>query len=100
PNFFCDVGPGWYFTYNFWPISENETRWVMDIYQSKAENAGALLAQEHTKVLLRDAVLEDFSTLEDTQQMMESGALKSIMVSDLEIAVRHQMWTINEWLAT
>ena len=100
PNFFCDVGPGWYFTYNFWPVSENETRWVMDIYQKKAENAGALLAQEHTKVLLRDAVLEDFSTLEDTQQMMESGALETIMVGDLEIAVRHQMWTINQWLAS
>lgn len=98
PNFFCDVGPGWYFTYNFWPISENETRWVMDIYQIKAENAGALLAQEHTKVLLRDAVLEDFSTLEDTQSMMESGALKSILASDLEIAIRHQMYVVNQWL--
>lgn len=100
PNFFCDVGPGWYFTYNFWPVSENRTRWVMDIYQIKAEHAGGLLAQEHTKVLLRDAVLEDFGTLEDTQQMMESGTLKQIMVSDLEIALRHQMWIIDQWLAT
>ncbi|MEL0081538.1 MAG: aromatic ring-hydroxylating dioxygenase subunit alpha [Gammaproteobacteria bacterium] len=99
PNFFCDVGPGWYFTYNFWPISENETRWVMDIYQIKAKNAGELLAQEHTKVLLRDAVLEDFITLEDTQAMMESGALKQVMISDLEIAVRHQMWIVNQWLS-
>ena len=72
----------------------------MDIYQIKAEHAGGLLAQEHTKVLLRDAVLEDFGTLEDTQQMMESGALKQIMVSDLEIALRHQMWIIDQWMAT
>jgi hypothetical protein len=99
PNFFCDTGPGWYFTYNFWPISENRTRWTMDIYQLKAEHAGGLLAQEHTKILLRDAVLEDFSTLEATQQMMESGALDHITISELEIALRHQMHVINQWLA-
>ena len=99
PNFFCDTGPGWYFTYNFWPISENRTRWTMDIYQLRAEHAGGLLAQEHTKILLRDAVLEDFSTLEATQQMMESGALTHITISELEIALRHQMHVINQWLA-
>jgi phenylpropionate dioxygenase-like ring-hydroxylating dioxygenase large terminal subunit len=99
PNFFCDTGPGWYFTYNFWPISENRTRWTMDIYQLKAEHAGGLLAQEHTKILLRDAVLEDFSTLEATQQMMESGALTHITISELEIALRHQMHVVNQWLA-
>ena len=99
PNFFCDVGPGWYFTYNFWPISENKTHWVMDIYQFKSENAGQLLAAEHTKVLLRDAVLEDFGTLEDTQEMMESGVLTHINISDPEVAIRHQMHVVNEWLA-
>ena len=99
PNFFCDTGPGWYFTYNFWPISENRTRWTMDIYQLRAEHAGGLLAQEHTKILLRDAVLEDFSTLEATQQMMESGALTHITISELEIALRHQMHVINQWVA-
>lgn len=99
PNFFCDTGPGWYFTYNFWPVSENRTRWTMDIYQLRAPHAGGLLAQEHTKILLRDAVLEDFSTLEATQQMMESGALTHITISDLEIALRHQMHIIDQWLA-
>ena len=99
PNFFCDTGPGWYFTYNFWPVSENRTRWTMDIYQLKAPHAGGLLAQEHTKILLRDAVLEDFSTLEATQQMMESGALTHITISELEIALRHQMHIIDQWLA-
>ena len=99
PNFFCDTGPGWYFTYNFWPISENRTRWTMDIYQLRAEHAGGLLAQEHTKILLRDAVLEDFSTLEATQQMMETGVLEHITISELEIALRHQMHIINQWLA-
>ncbi|MGK2942938.1 MAG: aromatic ring-hydroxylating oxygenase subunit alpha [Immundisolibacter sp.] len=99
PNFFCDVGPGWYFTYNFWPVDVNHTRWTMDIYQLKAEHAGALLAQEHTKVLLRDAVLEDFGTLEDTQAMMESGALDALTISDGEIALRHQMNVVHQWLA-
>ena len=99
PNFFCDVGPGWYFTYNFWPVDVNHTRWTMDIYQFKSENAGALLAAEHTKVLLRDAVLEDFGTLEDTQEMLESGALTHLQISEPEIALRHQLHVVDEWLA-
>lgn len=99
PNFFCDVGPGYYFTYNFWPISVNETKWVMDIYQLDARNAGERFGQEHTKVLLRDAVLEDFGTLEATQEMLASGAMQEIQLSELEIACRHQVWVVDQWLA-
>ena len=28
PNTFIDVGPGWYFTYEFWPLAVDETHWV------------------------------------------------------------------------
>ena len=99
PNFVTLLGAGWYLTYNFWPLSENLTRWQMNVYQPRAKNAGAVLANEHTRVHLRDTLLEDFGTVEHTQEMMESGVLESLTISDPEVEVRHQLWTVNRWLA-
>ena len=99
PNFFCDVGPGWYFTYNFRPVSAGETVWIMNIYQMDAKTPREKIAQEHTKVLLRDIVYEDLSTLEDTQEMLASGVLSHLNVTmDMEVAVRHQHATVMEWV--
>ena len=98
PNFFIDVGPGWYFTYNFWPVSVDETTWEMNIYQLDAQTAGQKFAQEHTKVLLRDILYEDLSTLEFAQKAMGSGVLKHLPLSEMEIAVRHQLHTVQEWV--
>lgn len=99
PNFFVDVGPGWYFTYNFRPVSENETVWIMNIYQADAKTPSEKIAQEHTKVILRDIVYEDLSTLEDTQEMLESGVLTHLNATfDPEVAVRHQHATVMEWV--
>ena len=98
PNFFIDVGPGWYFTYNFWPVSVDESTWEMNIYQLDAESAGQKFAQEHTKVLLRDILYEDLSTLEFAQKAMASGVLRHLPISEMEIAVRHQLHTVQEWV--
>jgi phenylpropionate dioxygenase-like ring-hydroxylating dioxygenase large terminal subunit len=98
PNFFIDVGPGWYFTYNFWPVAVDESAWEMNIYQLDAESAGQKFAQEHTKVLLRDILYEDLSTLEWQHQAMASGVIHHIPLSDMEIAVRHQFHTVQEWV--
>ena len=100
PNFFCDTGPGWYFTYNFRPISVDETAWTMDIYQTQAETCGQRIAHEHTKVMLRDIVYEDLSTLEQVQEMMSSGLVNELHISsELELAVRHLHATASEWVA-
>ena len=98
PNFFIDVGPGWYFTYNFWPVSVDESTWEMNIYQLEPKNAGEMIAAEHTKVLLRDLLYEDLSTMEAVHRAMKSGVLKQIPVSDMEIAMRHQYHTVLEWV--
>lgn len=98
PNFFIDVGPGWYFTYNFWPVAVDESTWEMNIYQLDAKTAGQKFAQEHTKVLLRDILYEDLSTLEFAQKAMASGVLKHLPISEMEIAVRHQLHTVQEWV--
>ena len=99
PNFFVDVGPGWYFTYNFWPISVDQTEWTMDIYQYAAADVGQRIAQEHTKVLLRDLLYEDLSTMETTHRSLKSGALKHMTVGPvMEVAVRHQYTNVMRWV--
>ncbi len=98
PNFFVDVGMGWYFTYNFWPVNVNETNWEMNIYQLDAKNAGQKIAQEYTKVLLRDVLYEDLSTMERMHKAMRSGALKTILPGEFELAVRHQSWAVDQWV--
>lgn len=98
PNFFIDVGSGWYFTYNFWPVSVDETIWEMNIYQLDAKNAGQQIAQEYTKCLLRDVLYEDLSTMERLHKAMHSGALKTILPGTFELAVRHQHWTVEQWV--
>lgn len=99
PSFFCDVGPGWYFTYNFRPVAVDQTYWVMKIYQLDARRPSERVAQEHTKCLLRDIVYEDLSTLEETQQALASGAVQDLVVSyDMEIAVRHQHHAVMQWV--
>jgi hypothetical protein len=99
PNFFIDPGPGWYFTYNFWPISVDETEWTMDIYQYAAADVGQRIAQEHTKVLLRDLLYEDLSTMETTHRALKSGVLKHMTVGPvMEVAVRHQYTNVMRWV--
>lgn len=71
----------------------------MNVYQPEAANAGALLAAEHTRVHLRDTLLEDFGTVEHTHEMLESGALSHLTISAPEAAVRHQLWTVQQWVS-
>jgi len=79
-------------------VSVDESTWEMNIYQLDAETAGQRFAQEHTKVLLRDILYEDLSTLEFAQKAMASGVLKHLPISEMEIAVRHQLHTVQEWV--
>ena len=95
PNFFIDPANGWYFTYNFWPEAVNRTHWEVRMYMLKAPNAAVKVASEFSKVLLRDAVLEDLSTLEATQRGLESGGIRTLQFSDQEIACRHQYVVVD-----
>ena len=98
PNFFCDLAGGWYFTYNFWPNAVNETTWNMNIYQLDASTAGERIVQEFTRIVLRDTVYEDMSTMELSQKAFDSGIIKEQYLGATEIAVRHQYAVTEEWL--
>jgi hypothetical protein len=96
PNFFIAPANGWYFTYNFWPITVSRSHWELEMYMHPAKNVGERVSQEFTKVLLRDLTREDLSTLEDVQKGLASGALTHIQLSDQEILIRHSQKVVED----
>lgn len=90
PINFIDTAQGWYFSYEFWPVSVDETRYVARMYVEKPKCWSQRIGQELSIVQLREALLEDLNTLEATQRGMSSGAIDSIVLSDQELAIRHQ----------
>jgi phenylpropionate dioxygenase-like ring-hydroxylating dioxygenase large terminal subunit len=98
PNFFIDVGAGWFFTYNFFPVSVDETYWEVNLYQLHAKTLSEKVVQAHMEVVLRDALYEDLSTMEGCQRGLSSGVLKTILPGDFEVLLRHQYWAVEQWV--
>ncbi len=89
PNFFVDVLDGMYFTYNFWPLAVDRTLWEFRQYFPPATSVEQRFAQEYSKCLFRDALLEDLSTLEETQQALATRAKTHFLLQDNEVCIRH-----------
>ena len=98
PSTFIDVGDGYFFTYEFWPISVNETHFIFKSYALPARTWGQRIGQELSVIFLREGVAEDLSTLESTQAGLETGALQTTVLSDQEIAIRHQHVVVDKAL--
>ena len=98
PSSFIDVGEDYFFTYEFWPIEVNRTLFIMRTYATPAKTWGQRLGQELSIIFLREGVSEDLSTLESTQEGLESGALDSMVLSDQEIAIRHQHHVVEQYV--
>ena len=89
PNFDVFVFDGTYLTQHFWPLAPGRTIWEVRTYFPPVQNAAHRFSQEYSKILLREALLEDASTLEATQSMLASGAKKEFVLQDQELLVRH-----------
>ena len=89
PNFSVFPTNGTYLTHHFWPITEDRTIWETNTYFPKAQNAGQRFSQEYSKVLLRDILMEDGTTLEHMQDVLASGAKTQMQLQHQEICVRH-----------
>ncbi|MSQ69103.1 MAG: hypothetical protein EXR83_13120 [Gammaproteobacteria bacterium] len=89
PNLLVDPFIGGFYGHEFWPISVNKTRWIGSINFLAPQKPSDLIANEHGKTLLRDAFREDTVTLEATQVGLESGAIETAVLCDMEIAPRH-----------
>ncbi len=98
PNFFVDVGHDTYFTFNFWPLAVDRSIWEAGIYFPKAKSASQRFSQEYSKVLVRDVLTEDASTLEQTQEMLASGAKKEFTIQDQELLVRFSNKVLDDYI--
>lgn len=98
PSSFIDVGEGYFFTYEFWPVQVDEVHFVMKLYTLPAQKWSQRIGQELSRIFLREGISEDLSTLESTQEGLRSGALATMVLSDQEIAIRHQYRVIEDIL--
>jgi phenylpropionate dioxygenase-like ring-hydroxylating dioxygenase large terminal subunit len=99
PNFNILAFRDLYATHQFWPLSVDQSVWEVSLNQPVAATAAERFAQEQAKCLFREAVSEDGSTHERTQEALESGVLKQIHLKDEEIAVRHGYVTLDRMIA-
>ncbi|CAN5689932.1 aromatic ring-hydroxylating dioxygenase subunit alpha [soil metagenome] len=98
PNLIFHVGKGWYITYNFWPLAVDRTLMEYRFYMTQANSAGEKISQEFSKVLARDLLREDLSTLEAVQAGLFSGALTHMPLSDQEIMLRHSYKVVEDFV--
>lgn len=98
PNFILHVGKGWYITYNFWPLAVDRTFLEYAFYMSHAKTPGESISQEFSKVLARDLLREDLSTLESVQAGLVSGAISHMPLSDQEIMLRHSYKVVEDFI--
>jgi len=98
PNFQMLVSKNWYLTYNFWPKAVDRTIYEVRLYYPLPQNAAQRFTQEFNLVKTRDSLLEDLSTVEATQSVLASGAIKTLNISDQEILIRHNHQVLNGYL--
>ena len=98
PNFSIFPSNGTYLTHHFWPVSADRTIWETRTYFPKAENAGQKFSQEYSKVLLRDILMEDGTTLEHMQDVLASGAKTHMPLQHQEICVRHAYSVVEDYV--
>jgi phenylpropionate dioxygenase-like ring-hydroxylating dioxygenase large terminal subunit len=100
PNFMLLIWkPNWYLTYHYWPTSHNTHIFECSLYFAPPKNAYERLQQELAVVTFKEYALQDGNTLEATQTMIESGAIKEFPLCDQEVLLRHLHTTCRERIA-
>jgi phenylpropionate dioxygenase-like ring-hydroxylating dioxygenase large terminal subunit len=98
PNYTIDMLDSGYFTYNFWPLAVDRTLWEVRTYFPRPKNAAERLSQEHARVTFRDLIMEDASTMENTQSVIASGAKTHFNFQDEELLLRHDNKVLAEYI--
>ncbi len=90
PNFMILIWePGWYMTYNYWPLGPSKLLFESTLNFVPPKNAQERIAQEMTFCSISEYVFQDMNTLEATQSMIESGVVDTFVLNDQEILCRH-----------
>jgi phenylpropionate dioxygenase-like ring-hydroxylating dioxygenase large terminal subunit len=98
PNCLLYVAERTYLTHTFWPLAENRCIWEVRFFYPKAKTLARRFSQEYAKVILRDINMEDGSTVERIQAMLESGVRKEIFLQDQELLIRHHHQVTEAYL--
>lgn len=96
PNTIIDILNGAYFVQEFWPLAYDRVRWEINIYFPPISSASERFSREHSKVELRDSILEDLATLERTQASLKSGVLRNFVLQDNEMCIRHAHRVVDQ----
>ncbi len=100
PNFMILIwAPNWYLTYHYWPTSYNTHVFEGTCYFVPPRNARERLAQELAVVTFKEYALQDGNTLEATQVMLESRAVREFPLNDQEILLRLLHKTARDYVA-
>ena len=96
PNFGLILGPNWFSTDLFIPVTVDRTIWEQSFYARPPRNAGERISLEFSSVLTRDLVREDWAQVERVQSGLRTGAIEQFNLSDQELLVRHAYETVNK----
>ncbi len=99
PNYILDLTSAGYFSYNIWPLAVDRTIWEVRAYLPKPANAGQRFANEYNRIVFRDTIMEDGSTLEQTQTVLASGAKKHFIFQDEELLLRHDNQVLQQFIS-
>jgi phenylpropionate dioxygenase-like ring-hydroxylating dioxygenase large terminal subunit len=100
PNFMLLLwAPNWYLTYHYWPTSYNTHIFEGTMYFVPPTTAKERFGMELAAVTFKEYALQDGNTLEATQTMLETGAVKEFALNDQEVLLRHLHLTGRKYVA-
>jgi carnitine monooxygenase subunit len=79
-------------------MAVDRTLWEVCAYFPRPRNAAERFSQEHARVTYRDLIMEDASTMENTQSVIASGAKTHFNFQDEEILLRHDNKILAEYM--
>ena len=99
PNFVMLLGHYWHIDIWFWPLGHDKTVITQDFYAYKAKTLGERVSQEFFRTRGREVFREDLNTLEAQQEMLSSGAMDEVFLSQQEIGLQHHYRVAAHMLA-
>ena len=94
----ADLGAGLVLTYHYWPTSVDKHIFECTLYFVPPRNARERLAQELAAVTFKEYALQDANTLEATQTMIGTRAVKEFLLCDQEVLIRHLHKTTGDYV--
>lgn len=98
PNFHLLALQGNYLTYNFWPLSVDETLWEIRAFYPQPRTIGEKFALEYGRCAARDIVSEDIPLHEAIQSSLRAGAISHFTFHDEETCCRHTMKLVDDYV--